>query len=177
MGSETPQPSTAQPTITASLVVLAFDRPKVTKTASPPAPAAHPGMSLSMFLAKYEGTCTILPGYTTAECMAIFSSYHYDAVLGRPYSSPGAKDLWPQEWAGYEKIPASQPAQPGDVVTWSGRYGSYQGGGYGHVAIFIRDNGNDTLNAFGQNPNAATALTLSKSRRPGDADDRAGAPL
>lgn len=141
--------------------VLVFDRSLVTTTPAPP-PSQFAGMSLAAFLAAFEGTRTILPGYDSAECMAVFSHYHYAAVIGRPYSSPGAKDLWPQAWDEYDKVPASQPAQLGDVVTWSGAYGAYTGGGFGHVAIVIRDNG-DTLDAFGQNPGAATTLTLSKS--------------
>lgn len=163
----TPQadpPGLSQP-ITAPAVALVFERPQVTSSRSrnpPTTPTSGAGMSLTAFLLLYEGTRTILPGYSTAECMAIFSHYHYAAVLGRPYSSPGAKDLWPQSWDEYEKVPADQPAQRGDVATWSGSYGAYTGNGYGHVAIVITDNG-DTLDAFGQNPNAATTLTLSKS--------------
>lgn len=135
-----------------------FPREPVTLTTAPP----HPGMGLTEFLAIYEGTRTVLPGYSTAECMAIFSHYNYTAVLGDSYSAPGAQDLWlSNSWTAYDRIPAAQPAQPGDVVIWSGHFGAYQGGGYGHVAIVVKDLGAD-LAAFGQNPNAATTLTLSK---------------
>lgn len=149
----------AQARITAPDATLTFERPQVTTVAGPP---PFRGMSLAAFLATYEGTSTVLPGYSTAECMAVFSAYHYSAVLGRPYSSPGAKDLWPQAWDEYDKIPATEPARRGDVVTWAGDHGAYLGGGNGHVAIVIADHGN-SLAAFGQNPNPATTLELSKS--------------
>lgn len=135
--------------------------PDFTRTAVP-APTPRPVPPLELFLAQWEGLSPILPGYTTAQCVAIFSHYHYDVIGGGSYSVIGAKDLWDRTWTEYAKIPASEPAQPGDVVIWAGDHGAYQGGGYGHVAIVVADHG-QTLAAFGQNPNPATTLELSKA--------------
>jgi hypothetical protein len=152
--------------IQAAPVALAYERPSVATQAAPaPAPPPPPrfaGMGLTRFQAAYEGRRVILPGYSTAECMAVFSGYHYASVRGRPYSSPGAKDLWPQAWTEYEKIPASAPTQPGDVAVWSGSFGAYQGGGWGHVAIVLADHGG-TITALSQNPTPTAVMELSKS--------------
>jgi cell wall-associated NlpC family hydrolase len=120
-------------------------------------------MSFTAFLAAFEGTRTVLPGYSTAECVAIFQRYNALVVRGDGYGAVGAQNLWTDNsWTAYSRVPATEPAQRGDVVIWSGSSGAYLGGGYGHVAIVVTDNG-PTLAAFGQNPNPATILTLSKS--------------
>lgn len=148
--------------IQAAPVALAYERPAVATLPAPPPPPRFTGMGLTRFQAAYEGRRVILPGYSTAECMAVFSGFHYGAVRGRPYSSPGAKDLWPQAWAEYAKIPASEPARPGDVAVWSGSFGAYQGNGWGHVAITLADRGG-TITALSQNPNPTAVMELSKS--------------
>lgn len=155
-----------QPAITAPAgAVLTFPRPQVTTIPAPPPPPApppFPGIGLTDFMAAYAGKFVILPGYTTAECVAIFSHYNYEAVLGDGYSAPGAQDLWLHNtWTAYDRIPADHTAQRGDVAIWSGTAGAYLGGGAGHVAIVLADHGS-TISTFSQNPNPAEVLELSK---------------
>lgn len=139
--------------------------PDFTRTPVPPVlqlPSAPVITPLVSFLGTWSGRSPILPGYSSAQCVAIFSLYHYDVVGGAPYSVQGAQDLWALPWHEYARVPATDPALPGDIVIWSGSHGAYQGGGYGHVAIVVADHG-PTLAAFGQNPNPAAILELSKS--------------
>lgn len=140
---------------------LAFERPAVTTEAAPPPPPPFAGMGLTDFQARYEGHYTVLPGYSTAECMAIFSHYNAEAVLGDTYSAPGAEDLW-HAWNAYDQVPATEPARAGDVAVWSGSFGAYLGGGFGHVAIVLAD-GAGTITTLSQNPNPTAVLELSKS--------------
>lgn len=162
----TPEETPAAPatgalqTIAAPAAHLAYDRPAVGTVAAPPPPPPFTGMGLAAFQAAYEGHFTILPGYSTPECMAIFSHYNAEAVQGDTYSAPGAKDLW-HAWNAYDQVPASAPAQRGDVAVWSGSHGAYLGGGYGHVAIVLAD-GPGTITTLSQNPNPTAVLELSK---------------
>lgn len=157
------------PVVAPSDASIAFERPSVTTqpapSVAPTAPVASPDnrMSLSGFIARYEGTYQVLPGYSTAECMAVFSHYNYKVVGGDPYNAPGAQDVWlSNTWTAYDRIPADQPSQRGDVVLWSGSFGAYQGGGYGHVAIVLEDHGS-TMLTLSQNPTPVVQLELSKS--------------
>jgi hypothetical protein len=154
MSSCAPEPITAP-----ASAVLTFERPRVATT---PAPPRFTGMGLADFISRYTGRAVILPGYTTAECVAVFSHYNAEAVLGDAYSAPGAQDLWlTNTWTAYDRVPATEPAKRGDVVVWSGSFGAYLGGGYGHVAIVLSDNG-ATLTTLSQNPNPTGVLELSK---------------
>jgi hypothetical protein len=147
------------PVVAPDGVSIAFERPSVSTVAAP----VDERMSLSEFIAMYEGTYQVLPGYSTAECMALFSHYNYQLVHGDAYSAPGAQDVWlSNTWSAYDRIDASQPAQRGDVVLWSGSFGAYQGGGYGHVGIVLEDHGG-TLLTLSQNPTPIVQLELSKS--------------
>lgn len=153
-------PAAAAQTIQAQDAALAY--PRVTVTTAP-APAKFAGLGLGSFQATYEGLRIILPGYSTAECMAVFSHYNYEAVHGDSYNAPGAQDLWlTNDWTRYDRIPADAPARAGDVAVWAGSFGAYRGGGYGHVAIVLTDQG-DTITALSQNPNPTAVMALSKS--------------
>jgi hypothetical protein len=150
-----------QAAIQAAAVALAYDRVQVTTTPAPPPPAPFAGMGFTDFQDRYLGKYTILPGYSRAECVAIFRHFNTFATHGDPYSAPGAQDLWNINWTRYDRIPPGEPARAGDAAIWSGSFGDYRGGGWGHVAIVLADHG-DTLTAISQNPNPAAVMTLTK---------------
>lgn len=153
------------PVVAPSDASIAFERPSVTTQPAPVVPVVPDDnglMSLTEFRAKYEGTYQILPGYSTAECMAVFSHYNFQVVGGSGYNAPGAQDVWlSNTWTVYDRIAADQPAQVGDVALWSGSYGAYRGGGYGHVALVLEDRGSSLL-TLSQNPTPISQQDLSK---------------
>lgn len=101
-----------------------------------------------------------------AECLAAFWRGNLDTNKGEAYSAVGACDLWPLKWSTYDKI-ARNAGRYGDWGIWSGTEGAYvnydpkAGRGYGHVALFLRDNGNGTGQFMSQNPGPFQELTLS----------------
>ena len=75
-------------------------------------------------------------------------------------------DYWrqPQISPYCKAVPANQPPRYGDIVSWSGSYGAYTNGGYGHVAIYISgDPGSGTCTFLTQNPGPARMMPLSTS--------------
>lgn len=119
-------------------------------------------MSTQQFINTYNNKYVLWK-----ECVALFFQYNQDVVAGEAYGAPGACNLWtttggqPYIWNSYDRIPNNQDMKYGDVVIWSGSYGSYPNGGYGHVAIYVSDNGGGRGNFFSQNPNPAQILNLS----------------
>lgn len=96
------------------------------------------------------------------ECVALFWQFNEDVMTSENYAAVGAINLYTSNsWSTYTKTTA--PAVYGDWTIWSGTYGAYPNGGYGHVAMFISDNGNGTGKFFSQNPNPAQIINLSYS--------------
>lgn len=119
-------------------------------------------MSTQQFINTYNNQYVLW-----RECVALFFQYNKDVVSGEAYGAPGAYNLWTTTggqayiWDTYDRIPNTQHMVYGDVVIWSGSHGAYPNGGWGHVAIYVSDNGNGTGKFFTQNPNPAQVLSLS----------------
>ncbi|WP_104087258.1 hypothetical protein [Arthrobacter sp. GMC3] len=100
------------------------------------------------------------------QCLAAFWLANTDTVKGEPYSAVGACDLWTLNWDSYDKAPTNGGIY-GSWGIWSGSYGAYvnydpaAGRGYGHVALFLSDNGNGTGQFMSQNPGPFQEVTLS----------------
>lgn len=121
------------------------------------------GITPQQFIQKYRGKRVYIPGYSTAECVALFWAYNNEVNKGEHYSAPGAWNLWqqggqPYIWETYERTTVFTP---GAWAIWSGVSGAYPNGGAGHVAQAIRKNSNGTGVFFSQNPGAANQQILS----------------
>ena len=72
------------------------------------------------FIDTYNGKAVVIPGYATAECVALFWRYNLDVNAGEPYSAPGAANLWthvsgyPYLWETYERVAGPPAGPPGD---------------------------------------------------------------
>jgi hypothetical protein len=106
-------------------------------------------MTLSQFVAKYDGKGVDWDGAFGYQCMDLYRRYVHD-VLDFPQSPPveGAADVWTTYLTEYfEKVPNTPTGvpEPGDVVIWNRRLGPY-----GHIAIFISGDANSFV-SFDQN--------------------------
>lgn len=110
------------------------------------------------FVNKYDGK-----EVAWGECVALFWQFNKDVNKSETYSAVGAINLWEVDgedmiWDTYDRV---DTGYYGDWAIWSGSSGPYQNGGYGHVAMFISNNGNNTGQFFSQNPGNAGIITLS----------------
>lgn len=95
-------------------------------------------MTLQQFRDKYIGKKVDFDGFYGGQCVDLYRQYVKD-VLGYPQSPGvgGAAEIWdsasPEYYDFIKNTPTGVP-QPGDIVIWNRR----AGGGFGHVAIFLR---------------------------------------
>lgn len=124
-------------------------------------------ISLQDFINKYNGVYVDFDGAYGAQCADLFNQYTKEVVGGNPYASTynGAQEIALNglTFGGvYTHISSEGYAKAGDVAVWSGSYGAYLGGGFGHVAIVAADEQPGGIIAcFSQNPNAPRVLNLS----------------
>lgn len=110
-------------------------------------------MNLSIFCMKYHGQKVDFDGVCGAQCVDLFRQYNKD-VWGNPRleglgENGGAKDLWLKyDQMSITKKYLCKVAKPvcGDVVV----FGATLTNKFGHVAIFLAQEGNDML-VFEQN--------------------------
>lgn len=113
---------------------------------------------LDSFVGKYIGRAIDTDGAYGAQCVDLVDLFNTETVGGAKiwgngnqwFSNGGANPS-------YMQIGAGSPAQAGDIACW----GSFYGGGYGHVAVVIQDLGG-SLSVFTQNPGPAHFDKLSK---------------
>lgn len=93
-------------------------------------------LSIAGFLEENLGKKIFIPGYATAECVAPFWKFNREHK-GEVYSANGAANLWTNytKWDSYTRVTGK--CNTGDWVIWSGGYGAYTNGGYGHIAMFL----------------------------------------
>jgi len=88
--------------------------------------------------------------------------YSRDVIGGGFLSGNGAKDIWNTAGAKWQRFPVGgangEPGGKGDLAVW----GPSWGGGFGHIAIVLADQGG-SLKTFTQNPGPAQVATLSKN--------------
>jgi hypothetical protein len=93
------------------------------------------------------GRAIDMDGAFGAQCVDLVQHYSTYCV-GVPLARGNGKDIWFNENSGnYVKLGAGAKGQKGDIVCWDGSWG----GGYGHVAVLLDDNGL-SLNTVTQNP-------------------------
>lgn len=100
------------------------------------------------------------------QCVMLFREWNIRNNGSEPYSAEGACNLWTTRgghayiWDGYDRVPAAQ-GRRGDFTIWSGFTGAYPNGGYGHVAMLLRDNGDGTGQFLSCNPGPVSERRLS----------------
>lgn len=99
-----------------------------------------------------------------AECVAAFWRFNLDVNKGETYSAVGAINLWMQAglayiWTTYTRVTSG--FQYGDWVIWSGTTGAYPNGGFGHVAMFLRESRPGFGIFMSQNPGPFREMELS----------------
>ena len=113
---------------------------------------------VNAFVNQWNGRGIDYDGYYGAQCMDLYAQYVRDVVGGKNTPTGAAKNLWSLHALDGDFTRVTGQGIKGDVAIWDGR----QGGGYGHVAIVLRDNGS-SLQIFSQNPGPARIMTLSKA--------------
>lgn len=127
-------------------------------------------ISLDQFIQETEGKTIDVDGWYGGQCWDLWS-YYAQRCFGIPQTPDTntvgglAGSVWTDRWpqsqslqAAFERIPASQAGQRGDVAFWAVSK-AYPGS---HVAIVLEDHGT-TLLCLSQNPGPARRLELTKS--------------
>lgn len=120
-------------------------------------------VSIDDFLNRHLNTFIFIPGYQTAECVAPFWKFNQEYKKEK-YSADGAVNLWTQNgvaynWDTYDRVQGETVY--GDWLIWSGTSGAYPNGGWGHVAMWLRDSRPGFGVFASQNPGAFREVELS----------------
>jgi len=110
------------------------------------------------FMSKYNGVAIDADGSFGAQCVDLTMRYAKE-VFG--VSVNGNGNQWFANGAAsgaFAQVGSGAAAQKGDIACW----GTFYGGGFGHVAIVIADNGG-SLKVLTQNPGATHVDTLQKT--------------
>lgn len=110
------------------------------------------------FFRKYNGVAIDADGAFGAQCVDLTRRYASE-VFGAPGIMGNGRD-WYSSGAnsGFFRQVGTSGGQKGDIACW----GSAMGGGYGHVAIVIADNGG-SISCMSQNPGPSRQMNISKS--------------
>lgn len=120
-------------------------------------------VNIDTFLKENLNKKIFIPGYKTAECVAPFWKFN-QMHRNESYSANGAVNLWTQNgqnyvWDSYRRVVGTLIR--GDWCIWSGSFGAYTNGGYGHVAMYLRDSRPGYAIFASQNPGAFREMELS----------------
>ena len=124
--------------------------------------SAPSGVSNSVadrWFSQVDGKAIDIDGAYGAQCVDLAAHYVINA-LGGPNIRGNGKDWFSAGAATgkFTQISANAKPAKGDIACWDGT----QGGGYGHVAIVIADNG-QYINCMSQNPGPAHRMNISKA--------------
>ncbi|WBF78988.1 minor tail protein [Arthrobacter phage Bolt007] len=124
--------------------------------------AAGGGSAVDRWAASVDGRSLDMDGAFGAQCVDLAIHYNRNCVGGPGINGNGKDWLANAEasgaYTGYHVGGANgETASKGDLAVW----GPSWGGGYGHVAIVLADNGS-TLTCMSQNPGPARRMNLSK---------------
>lgn len=115
--------------------------------------------AVDRWVASVQGKAIDADGAFGAQCVDLARHYSQNVVGTGPIMGNG-RDWYANGAASgaYTQIPAGSKAQKGDIACW----GPSWGGGWGHVAIVLSDNGN-TITTMTQNPGPARKETFGKN--------------
>lgn len=122
------------------------------------------GTKIETFLAKYDGKTVDYDGAWGAQCADLAMHYCTD-LFGMPMIIGNGQDYYrlPQLMPHFAPIGPNDKGRKGDIVSWTGRSKAItNGGGYGHVAILISDDGDRGLLCLSQNPGASQKVRFSR---------------
>lgn len=135
-----------------------------TSTTAAPSPAGAGAPSIpgvdsvaNRFIAKYNGVAIDHDGAFGAQCVDLAARYASECY---GVNINGNGNQWYQNGrvsGAFHQVGPGDAPENGDIACW----GSFYGGGYGHVAIVIADAGSG-LKVFTQNPGPCNITTLSK---------------
>lgn len=127
-------------------------------------PVTAPGSSgaVDRWTASVDGRAIDMDGAYGAQCVDLANHYHRNAVGGQSLVFANGNQWFNNAPASlYEKFAVGgangERASKGDIACWNAFYG----GGWGHVAIVLADNGG-SLTVMSQNPGPARRMNLSK---------------
>lgn len=114
--------------------------------------------AVDRYVNRVRGLAIDHDGQHGAQCVDL--SMHYTIAMGGPQIYGNGRDWWNTGRASgfYNGIAANDPARKGDVACW----GTTMGGGWGHVAIVLQDQGS-TLRVLTQNPGPPAIRNLTKN--------------
>ncbi|ASR80650.1 tail protein [Arthrobacter phage Piccoletto] len=115
--------------------------------------------AVDRWAASVSGRAIDMDGAFGAQCVDVAISYNRN-VVGGPGISGNGRDWFANggRSGAYTQIGSGARAQKGDIACW----GPAMGGGYGHVAIVLADQGPSVL-TISQNPGPARQMAITKS--------------
>lgn len=117
------------------------------------------GGAVDRWVGQVEGKAIDYDGAYGAQCVDLV--FHYSRyVIGGPRLTGNGRDIFPNAAgnSSYTRLGPGDRARKGDVACW----GPSWGGGWGHAAIVLSDNGGD-LTCLSQNPGPARRMNLGKN--------------
>lgn len=124
-------------------------------------------MNIQEWMNSVNGKTIDMDGAYGGQCWDLWSSYARN-VYNVPAADTNTVDGYAASVysARYDRSRALQDAFSREGANYTPVYGDvafWNGNGMNHVAVVVRDNGNNTLNAMSQNPNKAGYVTISKA--------------
>lgn len=124
-------------------------------------------MNIQEWMNNVNGKIIDMDGAYGGQCWDLWSSYARN-VYGIPAADTNTVDGYAASvyTARYDRSQTLQNTFIRETGTYTPVYGDvafWNGNGMNHVAIVVRDNGNDTLETMSQNPNKAGYVTLTKN--------------
>lgn len=124
-------------------------------------------MNIQEWMNSVNGQVVDMDGAYGGQCWDLWSSYARN-VYGIPAADTNTVDGYAASvyTTRYDRSQALQNAFTRETGNYTPTYGDvafWNGNGMNHVAIIIKDNGNNTLETMSQNPNKTGHVTLSKT--------------
>lgn len=124
-------------------------------------------MDIQEWMNSVNGQVVDMDGAYGGQCWDLWSSYARN-VYGIPAADTNTVDGYAASVYStrYDRSQALQNTFSRESANYTPSYGDvafWNSNGMNHVAIVVRDNGNETLNTMSQNPNKAGYVTISKN--------------
>lgn len=126
---------------------------------------ARAATSVDGFVSQWNGRYADYDQAHGAQCVDLFNFYNRDVVGAPRIGVQGAAQLYAAApGSHYDKLPAGATPRKGDVAVWGASWP--YGGGHGHVAVVLADQGGN-IQVLTQNPGATKIASMTKSHLTG----------